>query len=165
MKDVSKMVKVLNRSTEENAINAPQKQIGFYENVLKEVQKKEEERPAAHVLGRFVNDHAHKTLKWEPRLGRAFTAGGVVYRMEDGALQVNQTGLYYIYCRVELIFRTCQSTSSFDHAVFVRRASHSSPLTLMHTHRSGFCPPNHGRGWTTDSFLGSAYICRKTTEC
>ncbi|CAL1592891.1 unnamed protein product [Knipowitschia caucasica] len=161
MKDMRNIVKALNRSTVENVINAPQKQIGLYEPPLKDEKKVQEERPAAHVIGRLQMDPTHKTLRWEPRVGRAFISGGVTYKVEDGALQVNQTGLYYIYSRVELIFRTCHSTSFFEHSVFVRRSSHSSPLTLMNTHRQGFCPSEQRHAWTTDSFLGSALPLQK----
>ncbi|XP_072294773.1 tumor necrosis factor ligand superfamily member 6 [Eucyclogobius newberryi] len=161
LKDMQKMVKVLNRSTEEIIVNAPQKQIGLYEPPLKEETKVEEERPAAHVLGYLKNNPTHKTLKWDLHKSRAFTSGGVAYKTKDGALQVNHTGLYYIYSRVELIFKTCNSTSFFDHTVFVRRAGHSSPLTLMEAHRRGFCPSEPGRPWTTDSFLGAALQLQK----
>uniref|UniRef100_A0A8C6T6B2 Si:dkey-86e18.1 n=1 Tax=Neogobius melanostomus TaxID=47308 RepID=A0A8C6T6B2_9GOBI len=163
LKEVRKMVKAVNKTTEELArkeqIIVPQKQIGLFEPVLKEEKEVEEERPAAHVVGRIDHDSSRKTLKWNSHVGRGFTAGGVVYRVEDGALQVNQTGLYYIYCRVELIFRTCDSTSSFDHSVFVRRPGRTSHL--MDAHRQGFCPTQQGRAWTTDSYLGSVLHLQK----
>ncbi|KAJ0032259.1 hypothetical protein NQD34_002340 [Periophthalmus magnuspinnatus] len=112
-----------------------------------------------NVSGHPENVATQKTLRWDPSVGRAFTAGGVSYMMEDSALQVNQTGLYYIYSRVELLFRTCLSTS-FEHTVFVRRPGRNSPLTLMKSHRKGYCPPKQ-EAWTTDSFLGSALHLQK----
>ncbi|XP_033821329.1 tumor necrosis factor ligand superfamily member 6 [Periophthalmus magnuspinnatus] len=158
LKDMRKMVNVLNSSTE-NMINAPQKQIGLYDPPLKEDKKVDKDRPAAHVMWHPENVATQKTLRWDPSVGRAFTAGGVSYMMEDSALQVNQTGLYYIYSRVELLFRTCLSTS-FEHTVFVRRPGRNSPLTLMKSHRKGYCPPKQ-EAWTTDSFLGSALHLQK----
>lgn len=97
-------------------------------------------------------------------MGQAFTSGGVTYRAKDGALQLNETGLYHIYSRVELIFKECFSFSSFDHSVFVRRVGHSSPLTLMEAHRVGFCPQNTGQSWTTESYLGAAQQLKKDDE-
>lgn len=89
-------------------------------------------------------------------MGRAYTSGGVSYQFEDGALRVNETGLYHIYSRVELVFKHCSSTSFFLHSVFVRRGERTSPLTLMEAHRAGFCPQQSTRSWTTESYLASA---------
>lgn len=100
-------------------------------------------------------DGSHKTLRWEPMISRAFIVGKVSYRIEDGALQVNESGIYHIYSRVELIFKHCLPDSSFDHTVFVRRAGHSPQLKLMETHKAGFCSQQNGHSWTTDSYLGA----------
>uniref|UniRef100_A0A1A8IMJ2 Fas ligand (TNF superfamily, member 6) n=2 Tax=Nothobranchius kuhntae TaxID=321403 RepID=A0A1A8IMJ2_NOTKU len=133
--------------------HAPLKQIGLHKPELS--GEDTTDRPAAHVIGR-IGPIPGKTLRWESRTGQAFVSGGVSYKVEDGALQVNETGLYHIYSRVELIFKGCTSTSSFDHSIFVRRAGHHSPLTLMEAHRAGFCPQTAGRSWTTESYLGAA---------
>lgn len=89
-------------------------------------------------------------------MGQAYTSGGVSYQFEDGALRVNQTGIYHVYTRVELVFKGCSSTSSFQHSVSVRREGQLSPLTLMRAHRAGFCPQLPARSWTTESYLASA---------
>ncbi|KAM7410284.1 hypothetical protein PAMA_001634 [Pampus argenteus] len=140
-------------------INTPEKQIGLREPRLN--GKDTDKRAAAHVIGRIEKERSHKTLRWEPKYGRAFTSGGVVYRFEDGSLQVNESGLYHIYSRVELIFKQCSATSSFVHSVFVRRVGHSSPLTLMEAHRAGFCSQKQGHPWTTESYLGSTLQLQK----
>uniref|UniRef100_A0A3B5LLB8 Fas ligand (TNF superfamily, member 6) n=1 Tax=Xiphophorus couchianus TaxID=32473 RepID=A0A3B5LLB8_9TELE len=111
-------------------------------------------KPAAHVLGRIVHQPSQMTLRWEPKAGQAFTSGEVAYKIEDGALQVNESGLYHVYSRVELIFKNCQPTSSFDHVVFVRRAGQSKLLTLMEAHRSGFCVQKPNGPWTAENYLG-----------
>lgn len=100
------------------------------------------------------------TLRWEPSLGRAFLSGGVIYRVEDGALQVNKSGLYHIYTRVELIFKHCSPTSSFFHNVFVRKPGSTSYLKLMEAHRAGFCA-QQGHSWTAESYLGSTLNLQK----
>ncbi|XP_028259805.1 tumor necrosis factor ligand superfamily member 6 [Parambassis ranga] len=143
----------------EAEFNAPQKQIGLYQPESN--GKERADRPAAHVIGRIEKEIFHQTLRWEPKTGQAFTSGGVAYRIEDGSLQVNETGLYHIYSRVELIFNDCSATSSFDHIVFVRRSGHSSPLTLMKAHRVGFCTQKLGHPWTTENFLGSVHQLKK----
>lgn len=89
-------------------------------------------------------------------MGRAYTSGGVSYQFEDGALRVNETGIYHVYSRVELVFKGCSSTSSFFHTVYVRRGGRTSPLKLMEAHRAGFCPQHSPDSWTTDSYLASA---------
>uniref|UniRef100_A0A3Q3IMA0 THD domain-containing protein n=1 Tax=Monopterus albus TaxID=43700 RepID=A0A3Q3IMA0_MONAL len=124
----------------------------------------EDNRPAAHVIGRIETmpfPPTIKTLRWEPSAGRAFVSGGVTYKAEDGALQVNETGLYHIYSRVELILKNCNPTSEFVHWVFVRRTGQTSPLPLMEAHRAGFCTQQPGHSWTTESYLGSALKLRK----
>ena len=85
----------------------------------------------------------------------------MIYRIEDGALQVNESGLYHIYSRVELTFKQCLPTSGFVHTVFVRRVGHPPPLTLMEAHRAGFCTQKPGHPWTTESYLGSALQLQK----
>lgn len=90
-------------------------------------------------------------------MGRAHISGGVSYQFEDGALRVNETGIYHVYSRVELVFKDCSPKSSFVHSVFVRRGGRSSLLTLMEAHRVGFCPQqSQRRSWTTESLLASA---------
>ncbi|KAM3876150.1 tumor necrosis factor ligand superfamily member 6 [Diretmus argenteus] len=112
-------------------------------------------------IGRIQTEESRKTLRWEPQAGRAFTTGGVVYRVEDGALQVNDTGLYHIYSRVELLFKHCSLTDSFVHSVFVRRVGHPTFLTLMEGQKAGFCSQRQGHVWTSDSYLGSVLQLQK----
>ncbi|XP_037326519.2 tumor necrosis factor ligand superfamily member 6 [Pungitius pungitius] len=130
--------------------NTPEKQIGL------QPEEKREERAAAHVIGRIEETFSQKTLRWEPHRARAFTSGAVAYRLEDGALQPNRSGLYHVYSRVELLFGDCSPSSSFVHSVFVRRAGLSSPLTLMEAHRTGFCSQPGRRALTAESYLASA---------
>nr|XP_040039335.1 tumor necrosis factor ligand superfamily member 6 [Gasterosteus aculeatus aculeatus] len=139
--------------------NTPGKQIALRPEEKKEDQ---EERAAAHVTGRIEVETFPQTLRWEPHAGRAFTSGAVAYRLEDGALQPNRSGLYHVYSRVELLFRDCSPSSSFVHSVFVRRAGRSAPLTLMEAHRAGFCSQQGGRAWTTESYLASALPLQKS---
>ncbi|KAF7645592.1 hypothetical protein LDENG_00201520 [Lucifuga dentata] len=136
-----------------------EKQIGLYEPGVN--GKNTDIRPAAHVIGRIQNAKSHNTLRWEPQAGRAFTNGGVAYRIEDGALQVNETGLYHVYSRVELIFDRCSLKDSFVHSVFVRRVDHPLPLTLMEGHRAGFCSLQQGHSWTSESYLGATMKLQK----
>lgn len=89
-------------------------------------------------------------------MGQAYTSGGVSYQFEDGALRVNQTGVYHVYSRVELVFGSCSPASLFSHSVFVRRGGLPSPLTLMTAHRDGFCPQLAPRTWTAESYLAAA---------
>ncbi|XP_041862771.1 tumor necrosis factor ligand superfamily member 6 isoform X2 [Melanotaenia boesemani] len=161
--DIQKKMKAIEKVELEHVTEyrAPLKQIGSLE-----IKSKEEDmssRPAAHVIGRIEISDFRKTLRWNSKTGQAFTSGGVAYRMEDGSLQVNETGLYHVYSRVELIFKDCSISSSFDHSVFVRRAG-NPPLTLMETHRAGFCPPQPTHSWTTESYLGSTLQLMKNDK-
>ncbi|XP_006790182.1 tumor necrosis factor ligand superfamily member 6 [Neolamprologus brichardi] len=139
--------------------SVPQKQIGLDESGLNGQDKSK--RSAAHVIGRIENKEHPKTLRWDSRTSRAFISGAVAYLTADGALQVNETGIYHIYSRVELIFMQCSPTSAFDHTVFVRRAIHTVPLTLMTAHRGGFCPQQTRYSWTKESYLGSVQLLEK----
>lgn len=116
------------------------------------------------VAGRIEKHIFHKTLRWESRVGAAFTDGDAVYQVEDGALRVNRTGLYHIYSRVELIFKGCSPTSSFTHTVFVRSPP-GKDTALMEANRSEFCSWRSNlkerHAWTTDSYLASAFRLRQ----
>uniref|UniRef100_A0A3Q2Z531 THD domain-containing protein n=1 Tax=Hippocampus comes TaxID=109280 RepID=A0A3Q2Z531_HIPCM len=120
--------------------------------------------PIISVAGRIEKHIFHKTLRWESRVGAAFTGGGAVYQLEDGALRVNQSGLYHIYSRVELLFKQCSPTSSFIHTVFVRSTS-GVDTALMEAHRAGFCSwrskLKEHHAWTADSYLASAFRLRQ----
>ncbi|XP_021454970.2 tumor necrosis factor ligand superfamily member 6-like isoform X1 [Oncorhynchus mykiss] len=117
-------------------------------------------RPAAHVIGRIEKHVSQNTLRWEPKAGRAFTEGGVVYR--DGGLQVNETGLYHIYSRVQFEANHCTPTDALVHSVFVRRPGNRKSLTLMEGHREGYCNlGSHGHVWTSGSYLGSTLKLEK----
>lgn len=97
----------------------------------------------------------HKTLQWESRLGRAFTKG-VLY--SGGGLQVNRTGLYFVYSQVELLGNACYQ-GSFTHTVFVRRSEFRHPLILMEGHKEGYCRSRDRHTpqqvWTSNSYLGA----------
>ncbi|KAM9358028.1 tumor necrosis factor ligand superfamily member 6 [Symphorus nematophorus] len=151
-KDLRNMT-MMKTKTETEFIS-PHAQIGFEEPGFD--GKDKGDRPAAHVTGRIEYEKFSKTLRWEPRGSQAFISGAVAYRIEDGALQVNKSGLYHIYSRVELTFKDCSPTSSFIHLVFVRRAGRSTPVKLMEAHRAGFCSQQLAHSWTTESYLGSA---------
>ncbi|XP_008275679.1 tumor necrosis factor ligand superfamily member 6 [Stegastes partitus] len=155
---ILKIQKELRQVKPEMEVAAPQKQIGYYEPQLSGEDKKD--RPAAHVTGRIEKGHVPQTLRWESKTGQAFTSTGVAYRIEDGALQVNESGLYHIYSRVELMIKDCVPPS-FKHSVFVKRSGHSPSLILMEAHKAGFCSKQSGHTWTTESFLGSALQLKK----
>ncbi|XP_077390286.1 tumor necrosis factor ligand superfamily member 6 [Festucalex cinctus] len=162
LRDVRKIARELKQAQEFSRI---EKQIGLDEGGREKEDKSErEERTAAHVIGRIEKHIVHKTLRWEPRVGAAFTDGGVAYQVEDGALRVNQSGLYHIYSRVELIFKQCSPTSSFIHTVFVRSPS-AQDTPLMEAHRAGFCSRRselkERHAWTADSYLASALRLRR----
>lgn len=98
------------------------------------------------------NPVRYTTLQWESRLGRAFTRG-VLYR--DGGLQVNHTGLYFVYSQVELLGSECFS-GSFIHTVFMRW---NKPIKLMEGHKEGYCGKRDKQTlrqvWTSSSYLGA----------
>ncbi|XP_027145873.1 tumor necrosis factor ligand superfamily member 6 isoform X3 [Larimichthys crocea] len=157
--NMQKELKKMKEAKPETEFNLAEKQIGHYDPGLTGEDK--DDRPAAHVIGRIEKNHFYKTLRWQSHLGRAFVSGGVAYRFEDGALQVNETGLYHIYSRVELIFKDCTPTSSFVHTVFVRRVGLPTTVTLMEANRAGFCSQQRGLPWTSESYLGSVLQLQK----
>ncbi|KAM3619047.1 uncharacterized protein V6R79_002177 [Siganus canaliculatus] len=148
---MQKKLKEMEKVKPATEFKVAQKQIGF--SGPESNREEKDDRPAAHVVGRIEQKKISKTLRWEPQTGRAFLSGGVAYRFEDGALQVNQSGLYHIYSRLELTMKDC--SSSVEHSVFVRRAHISAPITLMKAHRAGSCSLKSGHSWTTESYLGS----------
>ncbi|XP_053470304.1 tumor necrosis factor ligand superfamily member 6 [Ictalurus furcatus] len=107
--------------------------------------------PAAHLIGQ-KQDNRLKTLKWESRHGRAFT-DGILYR--DGGLQVNETGHYFVYSRVEFQLKDCKPRDSLIHTVYIKRGERL--LTLMIDHREGFCQVGSKEWSTVGSNLGSMH--------
>ncbi|KAG5850013.1 hypothetical protein ANANG_G00077770 [Anguilla anguilla] len=127
-----------------------QKQIGLQET---DVEKKET-RLAAHLTGRIEKEKTSRTLSWEPKHGRAFTSG-VDYR--DGGIQINETGLYFVYSRVEFMGKHCRAKDSLSHTVFKRREG-AKPLVLLEGHREGYCRPAREEGlWSSSSYLGAVF--------
>lgn len=97
-------------------------------------------------------------MRWDPHLVPAYTTGGIAYRAEDGALQVDEDGRYHAYSRVEFIMKDC---SPFTHTMFVRRDSETLPEVLTKGHKEGLCSLRPGHSWTTESYLGSAVQLQK----
>ncbi|XP_053707625.1 tumor necrosis factor ligand superfamily member 6 [Synchiropus splendidus] len=159
---IFKMQEQLSRMAQVNhakEFRVAEKQIGFRNNTAE--KEKKASRAAAHVIGRIETKVFHKTLRWDPRIGRAFVTEGVTYQGKEGALQINEAGLYHIYCRVELTVPHCTSTFSFIHSVLVKRVGQSSPLTLMEAHEVGFCPSRLKESWTKESYLASAVLLQQ----
>nr|XP_061790191.1 tumor necrosis factor ligand superfamily member 6-like [Nerophis lumbriciformis] len=157
LKDLRKMSRELKQAQE---FSKAQKQIGLKDEPGRnkdEKKKREDERTAAHVIGRIEKSNFPKMLRWDSHITGAFTGGGVAYQVSNGALRVNQSGLYHVYSRVELIFKDCSPTSSFFHTVFVRSAS-GHDNALLEANRVGFCSQrqNVRHAWTADSYLASA---------
>ncbi|KAJ8376343.1 hypothetical protein SKAU_G00069230 [Synaphobranchus kaupii] len=124
------------------------RQIGLQETDM----EKKETRRAAHLTARI--EKSSKTLSWEPKNGRAFT-NGVDYR--DGGIQVNETGLYFVYSRVEYLSKHCSLKDSLSHIVFMRR-ERTKPQVLLEGHREGFCHPIHEESlWSSSSYLGAVF--------
>ncbi|KAI5623585.1 tumor necrosis factor ligand superfamily member 6 [Silurus asotus] len=131
--------------------NMPQKQIGYQQDYIRETKHE----PAAHLMGQS-QDNKSKTLKWESRHGRAFTVG-VLYR--DGGLQVNDTGLYFVYSRVQFLSRACKPRDSLNHIVYIKRGERV--IKLMNDHREGFCQVSKNELWAAGSHLGSIHQLRQ----
>ncbi|KAG7487720.1 hypothetical protein MATL_G00026380 [Megalops atlanticus] len=120
--------------------------------------ERKETKQAAHLIARFEKDIHRKThwdsLHWDPKNGRAFTSG-VVY--QDGGIQVNETGLYFVYSRVELLCKHCPPKASFTHTVFKRRRREEKdpPRTLLEGNSVGFCKLQAGSPCSSSSYLGA----------
>ncbi|XP_061093266.1 tumor necrosis factor ligand superfamily member 6 [Conger conger] len=127
-----------------------QRQIGHQETDM----EKKETRLAAHLTVQIEKDKINRPLRWEPRHGRAFT-NGLAYR--DGGIQINKTGLYFVYSRVEFQGKDCSPKDSLSHVVF-KRAEGTRPLVLLEGHREGFCNPIPKEGmWSSSSYLGAVF--------
>ncbi|KAJ8277849.1 hypothetical protein GJAV_G00080850 [Gymnothorax javanicus] len=125
-----------------------QRQIGLQDTGM----GKKETRQAAHLIARIENYKGSRTLSWEPKLGRAFT-NGVDYR--DRGIQINETGLYFVYSRVEFQGKQCSLTDALSHIIFKSREG-SKPLVLLEGHREGFCTSVKGL-WSSSSYLGAVF--------
>ncbi|XP_051954182.1 tumor necrosis factor ligand superfamily member 6-like [Xyrauchen texanus] len=125
---------------------APQRQVGLKPAELDKTKQK----AAAHLIGHADQSKSSRTLKWEVKYGEAFIDA---VKYSNGDLQVNDTGLYFIYSHVEFIASTCNPTDSLIHTVFVKR--NGNERTIMEDHRGGFCLAWSKQPWTVSSHLGS----------
>ncbi|KAI7799771.1 tumor necrosis factor ligand superfamily member 6 [Triplophysa rosa] len=125
---------------------APQRQVGMLSAQLNKLTQKS----AAHVIGCADQSKSPGTLKWEATHGEVFTNG---IKYSNGGLQVNETGLYFVYSRVEFLARTCKPTDSLTHMVIVSRNGRNQ--TIMEDHKEGFCMSGGKQVWMTGSHLSS----------
>lgn len=102
-----------------------------------------------------TQDIQSNPLKWESRHGSAFTHG-ILY--SNGGLQVNETGLYFVYSHVELIINECKPREALIHVVYMKRNEKNK--VLMSNHQEGYCHVNSI--WTSGSNLGSMHELRKS---
>lgn len=124
---------------------AQQKQVGLPAELIKM-----KENTAAHLIGRADQRSSSGTLKWETKLGGAFT-NGIQYI--NGGLQINETGYYFVYSRVEFLLYTCSHKDSHTHTV--SRLRHGQNRTIMEDHQEGFCMPSSKQKRMTGSHLSS----------
>uniref|UniRef100_A0A9J7WX84 Tumor necrosis factor ligand superfamily member 6 n=1 Tax=Cyprinus carpio carpio TaxID=630221 RepID=A0A9J7WX84_CYPCA len=125
---------------------APQKQIGLNPAEL----NKNKQNSAAHLIGRADQSTSSGILKWEANLGDAFTEG---VKYINGGLQVNKTGLYFVYSRVEFLSPKCNPRDSYTHLMSRQRTGHNR--IIMEDHQEGFCTAGSKHPWMTGSHLGS----------
>ncbi|XP_073672797.1 tumor necrosis factor ligand superfamily member 6 [Garra rufa] len=126
--------------------NTPQKQVGLNPAEL----NRNTQKSAAHLIGRADQSPSSGLLKWESKLGEAFTEG---IKYINGGLQVNKTGLYFVYSRVEFFSLKCNPRDFYTHKVGLQRNNRNR--TLMEDHQEGLCLAKTGQAWMTGSHLGS----------
>ncbi|XP_058612396.1 tumor necrosis factor ligand superfamily member 6 [Onychostoma macrolepis] len=125
---------------------APQRQVGPDPSEL----NRNKQKSAAHLIGRADQSTSSGILKWEAKLGEAFTEG---VKYNNGGLQVNKTGLYFVYSRVEFFSLKCNPKDFYVHKMRLQRNSHNR--TIMEDHREGFCSAGSNMPWMTGSNIGS----------
>ncbi|KAI2651827.1 Tumor necrosis factor ligand superfamily member 6 [Labeo rohita] len=133
--------------------NAPLKQVGLNPAEL----NRNTQKSAAHLIGRPDQSTSSGTLKWEAKLGEAFTEG---VKYINGSLQVNETGLYFVYSRVEILSPKCNPKDYYTHKVGLKR--NSRDRTIMEDHREGLCVVGSNQPWMTGSQLGSLQHLRES---
>ncbi|XP_016144494.1 tumor necrosis factor ligand superfamily member 6-like [Sinocyclocheilus grahami] len=124
----------------------PQKQVGLNPAEL----NKNTQNSAAHLIGHADQSRSAGTLKWEANLGDAFTEG---VKYINGGLQVNMTGLYFVYSRVEFLSPKCNPRDSYTH--IMSRQRNGRNRTIMEDHQEGFCTAGSKQPWMSSSHLGS----------
>nr|WOK15261.1 tumor necrosis factor ligand superfamily member 6 [Osteobrama belangeri] len=125
---------------------APQKQVGLNPAEL----NRNKQKSAAHLIGRADQSPSSGILKWESKHGEAFTEG---IKYINGGLQVNETGLYFVYSRVEFFSLKCNPKDFYVHKMRLQRNSHNR--TIMEDHQVGFCSAGNDKQWMTGSHIGS----------
>ncbi|KPP58101.1 tumor necrosis factor ligand superfamily member 6-like [Scleropages formosus] len=117
---------------------------------LEEIKTDQEIRQAAHLTIKTEKSKDYeRTLHWVPKHSPTFTSG-VVYRHADGGLQVNETGLYFVYSRVEYEAVNCDSQKALIHKVF-KKGWHPEPSILLKGHPEDYCRKGH---WSASSYVG-----------
>ncbi|XP_048064517.1 tumor necrosis factor ligand superfamily member 6 [Megalobrama amblycephala] len=125
---------------------APQKQVGLNPAELNNNKRKS----AAHLIGRANQSPSSGTLLWETKHGDVFIEG---FKYSNGGLQVNESGLYFVYSRVEFLSPTCKSADYHAHKMIRQRGSRTQ--VIMEDHQEGLCTPGTNDPWMMGSHLGS----------
>ncbi|KAL1254507.1 hypothetical protein QQF64_016736 [Cirrhinus molitorella] len=125
---------------------APQKQVGLDSAEL----NRNTQKSAAHLIGHAYQSASSGIMKWEEKFSEAFTKG---VKYINGGLQVNETGLYFVYSRVEFFSIKCNPTDYYVHKVCRQRNRHNQ--TIMEDHQEGLCKEHSKNAWMTGSHLGS----------
>ncbi|XP_055043069.2 tumor necrosis factor ligand superfamily member 6 [Misgurnus anguillicaudatus] len=126
-----------------------QKQVGLPAELIKMKQIRAD-FIGAHLIGHADQRSSSGTLNWETQLGTAFI-NGIQYH--NGGFQINETGYYFVYSRVEFLIYTCSHKDSHTHRVSVLRRGENR--TIMEDHQEGFCKSSNNQKWMTGSHLSS----------
>ncbi|TRY59178.1 hypothetical protein DNTS_029288 [Danionella cerebrum] len=126
--------------------NAPQKLVGLDPAEF----NKKTKTTAAHLMGCADQNKSSGTLKWETKIGDVFTEG---VKYSNGGLQVNETGLYFVYAHVEFGSNLCSLTDILAHIISLKR--NNNHRAIMEDRQEGFCMEGRSDVWMIGSHLGS----------
>ncbi|XP_007667085.1 tumor necrosis factor ligand superfamily member 6 [Ornithorhynchus anatinus] len=125
-----------------------QKQIGLQHPA----SEKETLRKVAHLTGKSNSKAATSILlEWEDTLGHAFVSG---VKYKNHGLEINDTGLYFVYSKVYFRSRDC-SNKALSHTVFKRNPNYPKDLVLMEGKKTNYC--SLSQMWAHSSYLGAVF--------
>ncbi|KAM8972524.1 tumor necrosis factor ligand superfamily member 14 [Pelodytes ibericus] len=110
--------------------------------------------PSAHVTGTDKPTWSPgDLLQWEASQGLAFH---FEVNYSNGSLICTKTGLYYVYSKLQLGYRSCPKTydptSYFTHGVYKKGPDSEAETELMNDRRS-FCDSQGKEVWRGNSYL------------
>ncbi|XP_006867114.1 PREDICTED: tumor necrosis factor ligand superfamily member 6 [Chrysochloris asiatica] len=106
-------------------------------------------KKVAHLTGK--HNSRSIPLEWEDTYGNALVSG---VKYKKGSLVINDTGLYFVYSKVNFRGYSCEN-QPLNHKIYMKNSKYPQDLVLMEEKMMNYCTP--GQMWARSSYLGAVF--------